>query len=308
MPKVSVIIPAYNVGPYIEETLQSVFRQTFTDYEVIVVDDGSTDDIKNKIRPYMGKIKYIYQKNKGLAGARNTGIKVAKGDYIALLDGDDIWLRQYLEEHLKEIEKDSKIGIVFADAFRLQDGKLLQKKYKEINPVPKKIGFSELLRRNFVFGLSLVRRKVFSECGLFDESFRCAEDYDMWLRAAKTGYKIGFIDKPLSIYRQRKESLSRNPIKMYSTLIMMYKKLLEHENISDSEKRAIQRIKSGYQFKLGCEFLAIGNIPMAKRNFHQSFLTDPWSIYSIMALKFFIASPTLLKVLYLFFRKIKKRP
>ena len=99
-PKVSVVIPTYNSSQFIVETLESVFAQTYKDYEIIVVDDGSTDNTKEVLQPYTSRIKYIYKENGGPASARNVGIKSAQGEYIAFLDSDDRWLPEKLEKHI----------------------------------------------------------------------------------------------------------------------------------------------------------------------------------------------------------------
>src|SRR6185295_3370263 len=106
-PAISVVIPAYNVAPFINETLESVFAQTFTDYEVIVVNDGSpdTDDFEAVIKPHLGRIRYLRQENRGASVARNTGLQSARGEFVAFLDADDLWLPNYLEEQMKFISE-----------------------------------------------------------------------------------------------------------------------------------------------------------------------------------------------------------
>ena len=115
MPKVSVIIPSYNCAQYLSEALESVFSQSYKDYEVIVVDDGSTDNIREVvdrfINRYSNQIRYIFQENKGLAVVRNNGIENSLGDYIALLDADDKWFPNRLEEEIKLMESDSQYGV-----------------------------------------------------------------------------------------------------------------------------------------------------------------------------------------------------
>src|SRR5262245_59492249 len=117
---VSVIIPAYNVAPYIAETLDSLWAQTYSDYEAIVVNDGSTDETEQVITPYLerfgGKLIYVRQENRGLPGARNTGMRQARGRYLALLDGDDVWLPDYLTTLVALIEADPTIDVLFPNA------------------------------------------------------------------------------------------------------------------------------------------------------------------------------------------------
>src|SRR4030042_4827818 len=105
MPKVSVIIPTYNRGNLVLESIQSVFAQTFSDYEIIVIDDGSTDNTREVLHPYLSKLTYIYEKNSGQSFARNIGILASKGEYIAFLDSDDLWEPEKLETQVKLLDK-----------------------------------------------------------------------------------------------------------------------------------------------------------------------------------------------------------
>src|SRR5205823_8543224 len=102
-PKVSILMPAYNVAPYIGETLESIFAQTFADFEVIIVNDGSPDgdDFERELEPYRNRIRYFKQENRGAGAARNTGLRAARGEFIAFLDAEDVWLPTYLEEQIK---------------------------------------------------------------------------------------------------------------------------------------------------------------------------------------------------------------
>ena len=120
MPKVSVIIPAYNASDYIAAAINSVLRQTFKDYEIIVVNDGSTDNTVDVLKPFMSRIRYIYQDNKGEKGAKNTGIKLAEGEYIALLDSDDLWMEDKLERQVPILDESGpEVGIIHTDYWSL---------------------------------------------------------------------------------------------------------------------------------------------------------------------------------------------
>ena len=124
MPLVSVIIPAYNVSPYIGDTLESVFAQTFDNYEVVVVNDGSpdTEQLEREIKPYLGRIRYLTQENQGASVARNTGLRAARGEFIAFLDADDLWLPSYLDEQMKFI-RERGCDLACADATFFGDAK-----------------------------------------------------------------------------------------------------------------------------------------------------------------------------------------
>ena len=122
MPVVSAIIPTYNFGRFLGEAIQSVLDQTFTDFELIVVDDGSTDDTREVVGSFNdSRIRYIYQENRGLPAARNTGIKASRGEYIAFLDSDDIWLTQNLELKVKSLDSHPDAGLVCSDGYNFDD-------------------------------------------------------------------------------------------------------------------------------------------------------------------------------------------
>jgi len=210
---VSIIIPVFNTGKYIKEAVDSALRQNYKNKEIIVVDDGSTDNTKSILSPYINenKIKYIYQENKGLAGARNTGIKAAKGDFIAFLDSDDIFLPNKIERQVEFLENHHDCDICYCDIWHFYDGepnKLMKLDYKYYsgNEV-----FKNLLKKNFINPLTVVmRRSVVNKYGVFNESFRRTEDWEYWIRLAWQGVKFCFLPEVLAKYRMRKDSLAFN--------------------------------------------------------------------------------------------------
>src|SRR3989338_2869812 len=208
-PLVSVIIPTYNYGHVVCEAVESVLHQTYTNLEVIVVDDGSQDDTRQRVEKYRDRIRYVYQPNKGLSAARNTGIKEAKGDYIAILDSDDIWLPTKIEEQMKVFAQYPEVGLISCSGIEVdENGKVLDK-------VPRK-GFSSkkelmenLISRNVISGGSnaIFKKECISKVGLFDEDLNSAEDWDMWLRIANH-YDVNVIDHPLVKMRVSQNSMS----------------------------------------------------------------------------------------------------
>jgi len=201
--RVSIIIPAYNAADYLKEAVDSVLAQTYKNIEIIVVDDGSTDDTRSALESYVasGKIKYIYQKNKGLAGARNTGIKNASGKYVAFLDADDLFLPDKVAEQARALEENPGYGVCYSDLLHFsEDGKVYHHRYN----YPSGDIFEQLLHRQFVNPLTVVaRRELFTKYGFFDESLRRSEDWDLWLRLARAGVKFYFLDERLARYRVR---------------------------------------------------------------------------------------------------------
>ena len=230
MPKVSVIIPTYNREKYIVETLQSVFEQTFTDYEVIVIDDGSTDNTADVLRPYLDRIVYIRKPNGGQGSARNAGIKMAKGAYIAFLDSDDLWMPEKLLLQVSYLDEHPDVALVFSDAATFYDDEGNHVRTGELHFQGEDISFNRLFKMNFIPNLTvMVRKRSVEEAGLFDESKELVggEDYEMWLRIAmKSG--MGHIPKILAQYRQHGDNvLGMDLLKVYSMHRTVINKILE---------------------------------------------------------------------------------
>ena len=213
MPKISVIIPAYNAMDYLPETMESVLAQTHHDFEVIVVNDGSSDQTRQWVSQIKDpRVKLISQENKGLAGARNTGIAHAQGEYITFLDADDLWEPTKLEKQVRVLDENSEVGLVYTWVAYINDqggytGKIV--KYQAEGNV-----WQKLTQRNIIEcgSVAMVRRSCFEAVGLFDwnlSRFNVNEDWDMWLRiAARYPFKV--VKEPLVYYRQRSSSASKN--------------------------------------------------------------------------------------------------
>jgi len=202
-PKVSVIIGAYNCEKFIEETIRSVMGQTFKDWELIVVDDGSSDNTCGIVQRIDDeRIRLIrLAKNSGLpAVSRNTGIRAARGEYIAFLDHDDIWLPEKLSKQVELMEKDKDLFLVYSRCYNQKDAKIIR--VSPPNPVSGHV-FEKLFLRNCILCSSVMIRPsdgdtpyMFKE----DKELSTVEDYDLWLSIAREK-KISFIDEPLVIYR-----------------------------------------------------------------------------------------------------------
>jgi glycosyltransferase involved in cell wall biosynthesis len=208
-PLVSVIIPTYNSASYLPQALDSVFNQTFQDYEIIVVDDGSTDETEQVLVPYRELIKYIRKENRGPASARNVGIKHSKGDYIAFLDADDIWLPDKLQSQIGFMKKNPEIQVLFTDCAIFDHQGLIMPSIKERYKVASCVTFEELLTEHFVAMSSIiVKRSCLEEIGLFDETLIGAEDYNLYLRLARK-FQFMYLDRVLVYHRKHEKSLSK---------------------------------------------------------------------------------------------------
>ena len=194
-PKVSVIIPTYNRAHLIGKAIKSVLNQTYQDFEIIVVDDGSTDNTEEIVKSFTDfKIHYICHKhNRGASSTRDIGIKASRGEYIAFLDSDDEWLPEKLNKQMKIFESESsEVGVVYTRDYYVDEK---DKKVKKVH-IPRKEGYiyENLLRAEDVIYIStvLVKNECFKKVGLFDEDLPASEDYDMWFRIAKY-YKFRYV-------------------------------------------------------------------------------------------------------------------
>lgn len=213
--KVSVIIPTYNRSRYITQSIESVLSQTYTDYEIVVVDDGSTDDTKKVLQPYMDRIQYIYQEHAGVSAARNHGVRESKGQYIAFLDSDDLWLPEKLESQIKLVPDDDTIAFHAVEWFveRPEDERLLQRckcvRWPTVSPDNciddpiLAVASGCYLHLNAM----LCRRSAFDKVGFFDEKLYAGEDEDWFFRAA---LRMSFCYLPQSLTKIRYHSSQIN--------------------------------------------------------------------------------------------------
>ena len=214
---VSVIIPTYNCSKYVTEAINSVLEQTYNNYEIIVIDDGSTDDTEGILSLYMDKIRYVKKGNGGPASARNLGIKESKGEYVAFLDADDLWDSSKLEKQIALFDENLDLGLVHT-ALSQFIASLENMAPSFTNSVENNNDFKDLFWHNFI-GTStvLVRKECFEKLGTFNEGseYFSVEDYDMWLRIAQE-YKIGYVADVLTFYRQHPDGISKNIDRSYN--------------------------------------------------------------------------------------------
>ena len=216
---ISVIIPAYNLEAYIRKTIDSVLNQTLPPFEILIIDDGSTDGTAEVIRSYGDKVVYIYQENKKPSATRNTGILRAKGNWLAFLDGDDQWLPTYLEKQTALLLRNPELKWSTCNYFSYlysEDRKaphILPEKAKQIlagKDVINNYLIASNQRMHGFSGSKIIHRSVFEKVGMFDEDVPFAEDLDMWWRINYHFQDIGYCPEPLAIYfLDRPDSLSQ---------------------------------------------------------------------------------------------------
>jgi len=201
MKKVSVIIPAYNKAELTIKTVESVLKQTYKDIEIIVVNDGSTDDTEKKLTQFGDSIVYIYKENGGACSARNLGIKKSSGSYIALIDCDDIFYPDKILKSVQYLENNTNVGCVQTAVNLIDDhdnvvGSIQLPEKKVAGWIAEQLFLTNLVNSQTL----LIRKECFDKVGLFDESIFIPADWDMWLRLSEQ-YEFGYIDVPLSGYR-----------------------------------------------------------------------------------------------------------
>ena len=271
---VSIIIPAYNAAPFIGETLESVFAQTFTDYEVILINDGSPDAevFERAIAPYRARLTYISQENRGASAARNAGLKAAQGEFVAFLDADDIWLPDYLAEQITFIRRHD-VDLVGADAMVFDETG--QNSHSYMNALGNDrsetslVTFEALVRgeQNLITSGVVSRREAVVTSGVFDESLRNAQDFDLWIRMLLGGALIAFQRKTLLRYRNREGSLSGDSVNRINRELRVYRKILAEYEVSPNQQREVERAILRCDREL---HLVAGKEQLSRREFPQA--------------------------------------
>lgn len=291
MPILTVYVTNYNYGEFIEQALTSLFNQTFQDFEILVIDDGSTDGSKDIIEQYGNhpKVNIIYQQNKGLNVSNNVALRVSKAKYIMRLDADDFLVENALELMVNKLELDDDLGLVFPDYFIVsKKGDVLHKEQRH--------QFSEevsMLDQPAHGACTMIRRGFLVELGGYDESFTCQDGYDLWIKFV-TNHKVGNINEPLFYYRQHGTNLTKNEDRILSTRSKIKQAYLDNKNIcrpntllvipvrSDSfyERRLGQqnlleiRIREALKAKNVSKIVITSNDPKVKEKIKEEFATN----------------------------------
>ena len=213
-PLVSIITPVYNGEQYLSEAIESALAQTYKYFELLIVNDGSTDNSASIIKPFLkdSRVIYIEQKNAGVAAARNTAIKQARGKYIGFLDQDDLWLSNKLEVQIVSLEQNESVALVHSklDCIDMQSNKIDYDWDTEVSGYC----FDTIFKKNRIAVLTvLIRKTIIDEIGLFNEQLSGTDDYEMWLRVTLK-YPISYIDQSLAFYRFHDNNISKNSFKM----------------------------------------------------------------------------------------------
>ncbi|MBD1821730.1 glycosyltransferase family 2 protein [Cyanobacteria bacterium FACHB-DQ100] len=294
-PKVSVIIPAYNVGAYLEEALISLEQQSLRAFEAIVVNDGSTDrtvEIAEQFCQRDSRFQLITKPNGGLSSARNAGIHKAQADYIALLDADDRYEPDKLTNHVERLDRDPSVGIVYSASHIIRDDG--QRSWMSLSGKPIAADpLVSLMYKNFVgHGSNAVfRRVLIDEVGEFDEALRSCEDIDFWLRVAATGrWRFYREPRPLCCYRVRPSGLSFNVAEMQRS---------QEQVLQAAYQRSREQLEPylptayAYMYRFLARLALTGGdtqqaqqlIQQAWKSDRSIFYTDPRSLLTLIAVK-----------------------
>jgi len=250
----SVIIPTFNRESFLQPAIDSVLEQSYKNFELIIVDDGSTDSTKNLVNSYSdSRITYLYQENKGVSASRNLALSKSKGNFIAFLDSDDRWLKEKLEKTLEYIKKYPGIDIFHTEEIWYKNGKILRQKKKHKKPT------------GFVYKCSLplccigmstavIKKTIFDEIGFFDETFEGCEDYDFWLRTTYI-HEIKLIPEALTLKNGgRPDQLSLSIWGLDRFRIKALRKMLDSKRLN-----ALQYAQTLTELKKKCKIFSLGS-------------------------------------------------
>jgi GT2 family glycosyltransferase len=239
-PSFSVIIAAYQAADTIGEAVESALSQTRPPQEVIVCDDGSTDDIEDAVASYRRRIVFLRKENGGEASAKNAAARAAAGDFVVILDADDVFLSERLEALSELALERPDLDILTTDAYLELDGTVVRTCYTDTYRFVADDQRRGILRENFIFGHAAVRRERLLAVGGFDESIRWTTDWDCWLRMILAGSRAGLVDEPLSRYRLHPGSLSSQREAHIRGRLMTLAKAAHRADLNDAERGVLR--------------------------------------------------------------------
>jgi glycosyltransferase involved in cell wall biosynthesis len=302
-PLVAVVIPSFNYGKFVVGAVESALAQTYRRREVVVVDDGSTDDTRDRLAPYQDRIRYIYQSNQGLHGARNTALRAGTGDLVAFLDSDDLWHPRKLELQVRFLAAHPEAGLVAADAVADLSAGWPEVKASEMAATAYTLRDLVLCSR---FGVSsvLVRRSCLDRVGLFEAGLRGVEDRDLWLRIAEH-FPVFKLHQPLWWYREHGESISFDVALMEaSELKVLHKAFANLDSLRGRpllKRKALSRalVANAHMYDLtGMRLRAVSRIL-------RSFVLWPWPFHRGEAKTSFVRLKMLVLILG---RLVRRKP
>jgi hypothetical protein len=250
-PSFSVIVAAYQAADVIGDALDSIRQQTLRPLEVIVCDDGSTDGLARALEPYNDEITLLRKDNGGEASAKNAAAKAASGEFVAILDADDVYLPGRLAALSELAQARPDLDILTTDAYLVVHGRNVRRNYDRGWRFEVADQRRAILQRNFVFGHAAVRRERLLEHGGFDESIRWTTDWEAWLRLILAGSLAGCVDEPLSFYKLRETSLTAQRRDLLLGKLATLEKARSNPDLRDDERPMLEESLAAYRHELG---------------------------------------------------------
>jgi len=282
---VTVILPCYNGARWVSRAIESILVQIYENFELIIIDDGSTDNSKERIVPFLcdKRVCYIYQANRGFSGAINSGIKASSGELIGFIGQDDVWVPNKIELQQKFLSEHQNIDLVFSPYYSMDSQGQIFRTINAKIPVfrTKEELVTELFLGNFIgFETVLVKRKCFDEVGFFDERMTAFSDHDMWLRIVEK-FNIGYFNQNLVKKREHNLQLSKDGLStaLKDEFLIIQKAVNHYPFLKKSEQK---RIASLY-YALGIAMLQKGNGKDAKKALIKTIKCQPWNFKAVVA-------------------------
>ncbi len=274
MPAVSVILPAYNQATYLGQAVQSVLNQSYIDFELIVIDDGSTDHTKQVACSFNDpRLRYIYQDNQGLSAARNTGIRESKGPYLTYLDSDDLFLPAKLAHLCQVLDERPEIGFVAGQAVPIDEqGNPIGKIFNKPLPEDRR---QLLLGNPLHVGSVMLRRSWQEKVGFFDTGLRSYEDWDMWLRLVKAGCPMDWIARPVSLYRFHGAQMTRQGAQMTEATFAVLDKIFSDPSLPSSWRQYHDRAYSNAYLRAAAQAYSAQDYANAKAYLLEAVALNP---------------------------------
>jgi len=249
-PSFSIVIAAYNVAGVIGEALESAFAQTDPAYEVVVCDDGSTDDLDAALEPFRDRIVFVRKENGGEGSAKNAATRAASAEFVSILDADDTYLPERLEALAQLATVRPDLDILTTDAYLEVDGRRIRRCYTGDWTFEVADQRRAILERNFVFGHVAVRRESLLAVGGFDEAIRWTTDWECWIRMILAGARVGCIAEPLSTYRVHRGGLSARRDRLLAGRIQTLEKTAARDDLTMAERSALESTLDVYRTEL----------------------------------------------------------
>jgi glycosyltransferase involved in cell wall biosynthesis len=277
-PLVSVIIPAYNAARFVAQAVESVLAQSYRPVEILVIDDGSTDDTARVLEPYRDAIRYIRQPNGGPSRARNNGLAHARGELIAFLDADDVWLPDKLSRQVRCLEESPAVGVVHCDTYNLDEQSGARS--RRATPRDDFAGncYARLFRGNQVtYSTVVIRRECLDRVGPMDERYTHAEDYDLLLRLARR-FPFAYVPEPLAVYRLHDTNATRNAWRLVSGELAVLQKTIREDPALKRllGARLMRERLFGLHFHLGYSAFLQEDLRSARHHFLGAALAGRW--------------------------------